>query len=79
MSGRRVGKVVLAQVYFLLPEQVGRSFNSIPARCNLTVIDEAVKQPYASVELAGLNIEMTGWIILDRVPGYWQQGRIADA
>ena len=45
----------------------------------LTVIDDSQKEPYARVELAGLSIEMTGWLILDRTPGYWQQGRIVDA
>jgi hypothetical protein len=45
----------------------------------LNVIEESIKEPYATVELAGLSIEMTGWLILDRLPGNWQQGRILDA
>lgn len=44
----------------------------------LKVIDESLKEQYARVELAGLGIEMTGWFIIDRHPGQWQQGHVLD-
>jgi len=42
----------------------------------LRVIDRSTKQEYATVELADLDIDMTGWIIIDSTPGEWQQGRL---
>lgn len=45
----------------------------------LTVIAESTKEPYATVELAGLSIEMTGWLILDKLPGHWQQGQMRNS
>lgn len=42
----------------------------------LNMLDSCSKHPYDTVEIGGLGIEMTGWIVLDTEPKDWQQGQI---